>query len=141
MFVIFFEMAAKDDFRCPVASFYPETDDYITWKKEAQLWDQVTDVPKKKRGPTIFYKLKGRAKTVIDDLEIADLGSATGFDKIIEKLDDAFLPDEFEREFWPLHDLFTFKKTSDMSMENYLLDYDQKSSGNFQEQVDIYPTQ
>ena len=119
-------MASKDDFRCPVASFDPDIDDYVSWKKEAQLWDQVTDVPKKKRGPTIFYKLKGRAKTVIDDLEIADLGSATGFDKIIEKLDDAFLPDEFEREFWPLHDLFTFKKTSDMSMENYLLDYDQK---------------
>ena len=119
-------MASKDDFRCPVASFDPEIDDYISWKKEAQLWDQVTDVQRKKRGPTIFYKLKGRAKSVIDDLENPTLGSANGFDKIIEKLDDAFLPDEFEREFWPLHDLFTFKKTGDMSMENYLLDYDQK---------------
>ena len=126
MFVIFFGMASKDDFRCPVASFDPDIDDYVSWKKEAQLWDQVTDVQRKKRGPTIFYKLKGRAKSVIDDLENPTLGSANGFDKIIEKLDDAFLPDEFEREFWPLHDLFTFKKTADMSMENYLLDDDQE---------------
>ena len=78
-------MASKDDFRCPVSSFDPETDDYLTWKKEAELWDQVTDVHKKKRGSTIFFKLKGRAKTVIDDLENATLGSATSFEKIIEK--------------------------------------------------------
>ena len=119
-------MASKDDFRCPISSFDPEIDDYLIWRKEAQLWDQVTDAPKKKRGSTIFWKLKGRAKTAINNIENKDLSSATGFEKVIEKLDASFLPDEFEREFWPLHDLFSFKKTPEMSMKNYLLDYDQK---------------
>ena len=96
----YFEIASnKDEFRCPVSFFDPEIDEYLTWKKEAQLWDQVTDLQKKKRGTTIFFKLKGRAKTVIEDLENSVLSSAAGFDKIIEKLDESFLPDEFEREF------------------------------------------
>jgi len=73
VFVTFLKMASKDDFRCPISSFDPEIDDYLIWKKEVQLWDQVTDAPKKKRGSIIFWKLKGRAKTAINNIENIDL--------------------------------------------------------------------
>ena len=54
------------------------------------------------------------------------LTSTTGFEQIIDQLDENFLPDVFEKEFWPLHDLFTFRKTPEMRMQDYLIDFEQK---------------
>ena len=119
-------MASKDDFRCPISEFDPQNDDYLIWRKEAQLWNQVTDLKQKKRGLALCTRLKGRAKGITNDLDNDILGANNGFEQIISKLDESFVPDEFEREFWPLHDLFTFRKTPEMEMENYILDYDQK---------------
>ena len=119
-------MRSMDDFRCPIDEFDPASDDYLSWKKTAQLWNQVTNIRARQRGLALRSRLKGRAKAIVEDLDNEVLGSNTGFEQIIAKLDESFSPDEFEREFWPLHDLFTFKKTPEMSMENYLLDYDQK---------------
>ena len=54
------------------------------------------------------------------------LTSTTGFEQILDQLDENFLPDDFEKEFWPLHDLFTFRKTPEMRMQDYLIDLEQK---------------
>ena len=137
-------MASKDDFRCPISEFDPEKDDYICWKKEAQLWNRVTDLKHKKRGLALCSRLKGRAKGITDGLDNDILSANDGFEQIILKLDESFAPDAFEREFWPLHDLFTFKKTPEMEMENYLLDYNQKyqkfiqTSGHISDTVAAY---
>ena len=109
-----------------IDEFDPANDDYLSWKKTAELWNTVTGIKPKQKGLALCSRLKGRAKAIAGDLDNEVLGSNTGFEQIIAKLNESFAPDEFEREFWPLHDLFTFKKTPEMSMENYLLDYDQK---------------
>ena len=54
------------------------------------------------------------------------LTTTTGFEQILDMLDENFLPDDFEKEFWPLHDLFTFRKTPGMRMQDYLIDFEQK---------------
>ena len=116
----------KEEFHCPVEPFDPETDDFMTWRKNIQLWYEITDMPKKKIGSTVFFKLKGRARCVVENITNADLISSTAFDKLLGKLDATFLPDEFEREFWPLNDLLNFRKTGNMEMENYIIDNEQK---------------
>ena len=95
-------------------------------EKNIQLWYDITDTPKKKIGSTVFFKLKGRARCVVENITNADLISSAAFDKLLGKLDAAFLPDEFEREFWPLNDLLNFRKTADMEMDNYIIDNEQK---------------
>ena len=119
-------MAKKEDYNCPVGFFDPETDDFMTWRKNIQLWYDITDTPKKKIGSTVFFKLKGRARCVVENITNADLISNAAFDKLLGKLDAAFLPHEFEREFWPLNDLLNFRKTADMEMDNYIIDNEQK---------------
>ena len=99
---------SKDELGCPIPFFDPKIDDYSIWKKEAQLWASSTNLAKSKRGATLFFKLKGRARTVIANLENSVLTTTTGFEQILDLLDENFLPDPFEKEFWPLHDLFTF---------------------------------
>ena len=137
-------MASKDDFRCPINEYDPEKNDYIIWRKEAQLWNTVTDLKHKKRGLALCSRLKGRAKGITDGMDNDILSANNGFEQIILKLDASFAPDAFEREFWPLHDLFTFKKTPEMEMENYLLDYNQKyqkfiqTSGHISDTVAAY---
>ena len=114
------------EFACPIPFFDPERDDYSIWKKEAQLWDNSTSLAKSKRGAALFLKLKGRASTVIDNLENSVLTSDTGVEQILNLLDEKFLPDLFDKEFWPLHDLFTFRKMQDMPMADYLIHFEQK---------------
>ena len=63
---------------------------------------------------------------MVENITNADLISSTAFDKLLGKLDATFLPDEFEREFWPLNDLLNFRKTGNMEMENYIIDNEQK---------------
>ena len=69
-------MAKKEEFQCPVGSFDPETDDFMTWRKNIQLWYDITDTPKKKIGSTVFFKLKGRARCVVEIITNADLISS-----------------------------------------------------------------
>ena len=80
-------MASKDDFRCPISEFDPQKDDYLIWRKEAQLWNQVTDLKQKKRGLALCTRLKGRAKGITNDLDNDILGANNGFEQIILKLD------------------------------------------------------
>ena len=71
-------------------------------------------MPKKKIGPTLFFKLKGRAINVIENMDTSILASNTGYKKVLEKLDETFLPSEFDREFCPLRALFEFTRKEKM---------------------------
>ena len=82
---------AKDEYSCPILFFDPKTDDYSIWKKEAQLWVSSTSLAKTKRGTAIFFKLKGRARTVIANLDNSVLTTTTGFEQVLEVLDENFL--------------------------------------------------
>ena len=83
------------EFACPIPFFDPERDDYSIWKKEAQLWDNSTSLEKSKRGAVLFLKLKGRASTVIDNLENSVLTSDTGVEQILNLLDKKILTRSF----------------------------------------------
>ena len=54
------------------------------------------------------------------------LTSDTGVEQILNLLDKKFLPDLFDREFWPLHELFTFRRIQVMAMADYLIHFEQK---------------
>ena len=88
-------MNSKDDFRCAIDEFDPANDDYLSWKKQAELWNTVTRVNSKQKGLALCSRLKGRAKAIVEDLDNEVLGSNNGFDQIIAKLDESFVPDEF----------------------------------------------
>ena len=117
-------MANREEFACPLVCFDPETDDYISWRRKADIWLQTTEMKKTKLGPTLFFKLKGRAMNVIENMDTSIMASNTGYKKVLEKLDEIFLPSEYDREFFPLRDLFEFTRKE--KMENYLIDYEQR---------------
>ena len=41
-------MANRDEYGCPLVCFDPEADDYISWRKKADIWLTTTDMAKKK---------------------------------------------------------------------------------------------
>ena len=65
-------MNSKDDFRCAIDEFDPANDDYLSWKKTAELWNTVTRVNSKQKGLALCSRLKGRAKAIAEDLENED---------------------------------------------------------------------
>ena len=53
----------------------------------------------KEEGPVVFRTLTGTAKTAVLDLTVDEIGSETGLDKILAKLDIVYLADKNQRIF------------------------------------------
>ena len=76
-------MNSKDDFRCAIDEFDPANDDYLSWKKTAELWNTVTNVKAKQKGLALCSRLEGRAKAIAGDLDIDLLPANSRINRIV----------------------------------------------------------
>ena len=60
---------------------------YTNWKKEVQIWLELSDLPVHKRALKLFSALEGPARKVALELEIAELKSNEGIQLLFQKLD------------------------------------------------------
>jgi len=80
--------------------FNPDNgENYEKWKKKSKLWEGMTTLNKKKRGPALYMALRGRAESIVSLIPNSLIQSVNGFEVMIEKLDGMFLPDKFEKCF------------------------------------------
>ena len=59
---------------------------YENWEKSLQLWQLVTELSVEKQGPALVLALTGKAKEAVLELSVAEISSATGIQKILEKI-------------------------------------------------------
>ena len=74
----------RNEVDCPV--FDPEEVRYEHWRKEINIWRQVTRIRKKNQG-AIFLSMRGKAKDHVYNMDSDTLASAKGFEVIIQLLD------------------------------------------------------
>ena len=74
-------------------------DSYLEWKEDISVWELFTDLVQTKRGPAVYLTLTGNARDCVRDLTPAEIGSADGVKKIIDKLDKVYLKDKDTQTF------------------------------------------
>ena len=92
---------------------------YETWRKEIELWQEVTDIDKKKQAVTIYFALRGKARDACIEISKSELLADDGVSKLIKKLDDLFLIDKNRRAFLAYQDFDKFRRPSAMSISDF----------------------
>ena len=83
---------------------------YEVWKNDIKIWCLLTDLDVKKQALAIHLSLTGRARVATSELQVAVLNSESGVDKLLEKLDELFLPDKGRRQFAAFHHLYNLRR-------------------------------
>ena len=97
-----------------------------TWKKEIVLWQKFTDLSKEKQGIAIHFSLRGKAREASIEISPDELGSETGVDILLKKLDEMFLVDKNRRAFMAYQEFERFKRNSSMTISEYINEFDRK---------------
>ena len=67
-------------------------EEYEVWKRNLQIWCQLTEFSKSKQALAVHLSLEGRARIASSEIEVADLSKEDG------KLDELFLQDAGRRQ-------------------------------------------
>ena len=59
---------------------------YEAWKKDVQMWCRLTDLEATKHALAIHLSLSGRARDASSELEIAELETEDGVEKLLREI-------------------------------------------------------
>ena len=77
----------------------PDGMNYNIWKKEIDLWCQVTTTAITRRAPQIYFSLKGKGRTGAMKIPHEQLKTNDGVKILLQHLDEVFLPNKAMRLF------------------------------------------
>ena len=97
---------------------------YLMWKKDVEIWQILTSLPKEKQGLDLYMSLEQKYKQFVN-LTVQELSAATGVESIIAKLDELLLQDKDTLAYEAYERFDKFRKVGDMSMVEYINKFDQ----------------
>ena len=104
-------------------TFDPEKTTYDVWKTALADWRHVTGTSLEDQGSVIRMHLLGEAKRAAQHVELDDIRSRQGVQKLLEELDRVFIPDAMVREFQLQHKLFRLVRSSDKTVCQFINDF------------------
>ena len=100
---------------------------YADWKKDLRVWEATNTalgVETKIQAGILFQSLEGIAhQTVQSELTVEEIIHADGVKNILKTLDFFFSGDEIQNSFNVIDDFLKFKCTKNVSLENFLVDF------------------
>ena len=103
-----------------------ECKSYENYIKLINIWQIATDLATEKQGAALLLSLEGEAQSAALRVPEEDLKSSTGIKKVLEELDKLYLKDKTTQNLMALEDLENFKKSKNMSMAQYILQFETK---------------
>ena len=95
---------------------------YHKWKSEVELWSQITEVPGKKQGGSLFFTLQGDARdTIRSKLSNAEIAADDGLDTILKTLDELYLKDSNQRSFSAYEEFINFRRAPGISIKDFII--------------------
>ena len=88
------------------------------------LWEMATSIEKKKRAPTVFLTLEGKAREAVLEMDLPTLNEDNGMTLMYEKLDTLFKEDTNQSAFIAYETFERYQRPSDMSVCDYLIEFD-----------------
>ena len=105
-----------------------EDTSYERWKKELTLWEICTEVPVAKRAAVVCLTLKGKARDIAVNLDVAAIQSENGIKALTDELDKLYLKDEDQRKYAAYENFEKFKRPHDMSIAEYIVEFEKKNT-------------
>ena len=113
---------------CNINANPPELDingaGYAIWKKEIDLWCQITKVPAANRAITIYFSLKGKARKAAQQIPQDELRTNSGINILLEKLDKLIVPSEALRLFNAHNTLRNVVRKPEGLVHDYVTEFD-----------------
>ena len=101
-----------------------ESQSYVTWLKELEIWQAFTDVPLEKQGPAIFLTLEDKAREAVLELPVADIKGSDGVKNITTKLDTLYKKDEAQLGYEAYDNFEKFQRSPSMSMKDFIIEFE-----------------
>ena len=100
---------------------------YHEWKSEVELWSQITEVPKKKQGGSLFFTLQGDARdTIRSKLTNTQIAADNGLDTILKTLDELYLKDSNQRSFSAYEEFINYRRAPGISIKDFIIQFNIK---------------
>ena len=102
------------------------TDDvnYQDWRTDLEVWEMLTELGAKKKGPALYLSLEGKARDCLRELTPAVIGGDQGFKLICEKLDAVYLENIHYRTFNAFQNFYRYKRPAGTSIKDFFIEYE-----------------
>ena len=95
-------------------------EEYEQWRKNVEIWTELTELPKQKHALAIHMVLEGRAQAVSSQFSVAELKADNGVKNLLAKLDEMYLSEEGRRQFSSFRCMYRLKRESSESIDEFL---------------------
>lgn len=118
-------MASAEYTRAPPAIKNCKT--YKDWKKLISIWSSVTALDKTKQASAVVLTLEGEAQDAALEIESTKLGSDTGLEELLKRLDLLYVKDEVAEKYNALENLETYKRQSGASIRDFIIEFEKRN--------------
>ena len=101
-----------------------ECANYESWEKSLELWQLITTLKPEQQGPAVALSLTGKAKESALEISIDELKSATGVNKILEKLGKIYKKDSVDSAYEAFESFIKFRRDPSMSIPKYIVEFE-----------------
>ena len=100
--------------------------DYLTWKKEVQIWKLGTTAKDTQQAPRLVGFMEGKAHEAALQISADELGSSDGVKKLLEGLDLVFLKDSTQSLFQAIESFEQYFRSPSESIDEYIREFEQR---------------
>ena len=97
---------------------------YDDWKKELEMWEEVTELAPEKRGPALYLSLTGNAKEAVRNMTVAQLRVAGGVKLITDKLGPVLDLNPNTKVFLAFKTFYDYRRASGTTITDFLIRYE-----------------
>lgn len=103
-----------------------DLDNYEQWKEDVLMWKEITDLEPNKQALAVHLTLKGQAKEIANQLETKEKKKGDGLDRLLKKLDEAFLKEPERRKFMAYQNFEECVRRDGISICDFMREFDTK---------------
>ena len=102
----------------------PDTS-YDSCRREIEIWQRVTELPKKKQALAVTLSLSDKYREVATEIDIEVLNSDNGIDELFKVLDNSFRQETVDSSFAMYMEFESFQRGS-LSVLDFILEFERR---------------
>ena len=103
-----------------------DLENYEQWKEDVLMWKEITDLDEEKQALAVHLMLKGQAKEVANQVSTEDKKKKDGLQKLLDKLDEAFLKEPERRKFMAYQEFEECLRKEGVAICEFMREFDTK---------------
>lgn len=108
---------------CAAPPILDQETPFEEWRKCVDVWMLATTVPKARMAATLIMAMKGTARNVAMNLDLEDIKSTDGVEKLITELQVVFEEDATQNTFSSIERFEKYSRAPEQSMKDYVSEF------------------